>query len=302
MATSNSRPLAILTVIAVGTLATPSSNAHTLFLYSHQSPSEPQTMVTISYGHELPTDSFLSTDVRTIRLDTYRLHGPDQSSFDFEPPEPNLNDSTRTPSKLLVRPGSLAAHLISYDDSSVQGTYQVVATSIPEYYIEYKNGKGRIKVARSSLDELEDADGVESVRTAQRYTFFAKTIFSVSQWSDPQPVGHLVEIIPQTNLAEVKAGDLVTFKVLFNGRPLRIRSVKLEATNRSFAAGAGPESFTLSSTISDGRAQFRFPNAGQWLVTTKVSVDVSQEKSLQHLKSKALTDAYYASLTFDIER
>ena len=120
MATSNSRTLAILTVIAVGALATPSSNAHTLFLYSHQSPAEPQTMVTIGYGHELPTDSFLSTDERTYRLDTYRLHGPDQSSFDFEPPEPNLNASTRTPSKLLVRPGSLAAHLISYDDSSVQ--------------------------------------------------------------------------------------------------------------------------------------------------------------------------------------
>ena len=301
MATSNSRPLAILTVIAVGTLATPSSNAHKLFIYSHQSPSEPQTMVTIGYGHELPTDSFLSTDVNTIRLDTYRLHGPDQSSFDFEPPEPKLKASTRTPSNLLVRPGSLAAHLISYDDSSVQGTYQVTTTSIPQYYIEYKNGKGRNKVARSSLDELKDADGVESVKTAWRYTFFAKTIFSVNQWSDPQPVGQMVEIIPQTNLAEVKAGDLVVFKVLFNGRPFRIPFLNLEATNRSFAAGGGPNSFTLSSAISDGRAQFRFPNAGQWLVTTKVSLDISQEKSLQHLKSKALTDVYYVSLTFDIE-
>ena len=53
---------------------------------------------------------------------------------------------------------------------------------------------------------------------------WAKSFFTVGQWTDPNPVGHLLEIIPTSDLSKVKAGELVSFKVLYKGKPLKTYS------------------------------------------------------------------------------
>jgi uncharacterized GH25 family protein len=52
------------------------------------------------------------------------------------------------------------------------------------------------------------------------YMFSKQILNTVSDGWSAHTVGHTLEIIPQSDLAGVNAGDTIKFKVLFNGNPL----------------------------------------------------------------------------------
>lgn len=289
-----------LSTMLLAVLMSTSTYAHNVFVNSHQSPTEPFTVVNLGYGHELPIESFLVTDSVTVELQDYRVHGPDNSVTDLDIPVPSSSPAIETPTKLRAQPGSVGAYMLHHD-KALGGTYQVSAKSEPRYFTRYKDGGGKTQIRQIPMNEVLAADSNATVDQSYQFNYFAKTVFALEKWSVPEPVGHTLEIIPQTDLTVVRPGELVKFKVLFNGRPVRIVRATVGATNRSFAAGDGPKSFALSSYITDGIAQFTFPHGGQWYLSSILDLDTSSEASLSHMQSKVKKVVHRATLTFEIE-
>lgn len=94
------------------------------------------------------------------------------------------------------------------------------------------------------------------------YSKHAKTFVRVGRpkadrsWSEP--VGMALEIVPEKDPTQLRAGDELPVRVLRNGAPLADFSLGIVhegKTNRSF-----------QKTDSAGRAVFKLPRAGKWLL------------------------------------
>lgn len=77
------------------------------------------------------------------------------------------------------------------------------------------------------------------------------------------PQGLWLEIVPFTDLCEVKVGDTVTFQVLFEGKPLA--GVRLAA---GYAGVTGHGYPVWLRTDAEGKAAVRFDRPGAWFVRT----------------------------------
>lgn len=105
-----------------------------------------------------------------------------------------------------------------------------------------------------------DADGSE------RYGRCAKTLVQVgpagagSQNQVSKPVGLPLEIVPESSPYAVPRSAFLPVRVMYAGRPLAGALVKLTDLNND----ASP--FEVHLTDRDGRASFRMPTSGDWLL------------------------------------
>jgi len=249
-------------------------------------------------------EDFLATEVGTIELETYELIGPDSSRTTLEAPDPEIHDGLNTSSGLVARSGDLGAYQFSYNNDSLQGTYRLAAASKHYYFALYKDKKGQTRIARKPLDEISDPNGIETVVRAIRISYLSNAYMTVGKWTTPTPTGHLAEIVPVTDLHTVRPGDMVRFQLLFDGKPFYDPAglQTLDFLNAEFGATSGPDAHLISSYVSNGVAQFRVPNSGQWLVTALITRDVSTDPSLEALRGKVLEDGYYVTLTFNVSQ
>ncbi|MBW2644925.1 MAG: DUF4198 domain-containing protein [Deltaproteobacteria bacterium] len=110
---------------------------------------------------------------------------------------------------------------------------------------------------------------------------YAKSIITVGQGSDnvSQTFGHRIEIVPLKNPSEVKAGESLPVKILFEGKPL---STYVYATYAGYYSEDEPfPVFTKSN--EKGVAYVKISKPGIWMVVSNHKVDFS------------------ASLTFEIK-
>ena len=291
-----------LVVLVVVLFSFATVNAHFMWINITKSVGSSQIISFFGFGHALPMEDFLATEVGTIELATFELIGPDASRTTLKAPNPEMHDSINTSSGLVARSGDLGAYSFSYDKDSVQGTYQLAAASKYRYFAQYIDKKGQTRLARKPLNEINDPNGIETVVRALRISYLSKAYVTVGKWTTPNLVGHLAEIVSDTDLHTVRPGDMVRFRLLFDGKPIYDPSglQTLDFLNSEFGANSGPDAHHISSYVSDGKAQFRVPNSGQWLVSALVRRDVASEPSLEELRGKVLEDAYYATLTFNV--
>jgi uncharacterized GH25 family protein len=102
-----------------------------------------------------------------------------------------------------------------------------------------------------------------------------------------------------TDLSLVKAGDLVTFKVLFMGKPVSSSPKSNEFITASTPAFDKGKHFSLYSVVKNGAAQFIVQCPGQWLVNCSHKGKVEKEGSLKDLYGKADFSFTGATLTFN---
>ena len=100
-------------------------------------------------------------------------------------------------------------------------------------------------------------------RWRETYTKHAKTFVKVgtgvadtSAWSEP--VGLLLEIVPETDPTTLKAGDTFAFRVLKKGKPLAHFAVGVVHENSHKAQ--------VEKTDEQGRVSFQLNQAGRWLL------------------------------------
>jgi uncharacterized GH25 family protein len=114
--------------------------------------------------------------------------------------------------------------------------------------------------------------------TSEKY---GKSIIVVDKGSEiiNKPFGHRIEIVPLKNPLEVKPGDSIPVKILFEGKPL---STYVYATYAGYYSEDEP--FPVSSKSNEeGVAYVRISQPGIWMVVSNYKVDFS------------------ASLTFEIK-
>ncbi len=274
--------------------------AHTLWVNLYESFAHPpgHAMVSLGWGHAVPMDDLLGSEAGSLQLAAFNLIDPADNKTELPMPVTKMGDVISTKSGITVQDGDLGVRKLGRTNMTMPGTYQVVAVSKDNYFTKYLDKKGKQKITPQSLDQIKD---VQQVLLSAKFTSFAKTFFAVEKWTEPQPVGFDLELMPMTDLSRVHAGDVVPFQITFMGKPLSCgdnNTEYLTATSNTFG---GPDGFFLSAYIINGKAQFRIPTAGQWVVNVYIKQDVSSEKNLSKLMKKCKTVYYSSTISFNVK-
>ncbi len=275
-----------------------SVSAHSLWVNINESLAHPpgHVMTSLGFGHFMPLDDFLISNSGKLEIEKYSLVAPDNSISSLVPPVIKAEASTTSETGMVIIPGDLGLRKISLTDTTMPGTYQVAVESKASYFTGYVDAKGKNKMAAKPMDEIKDA---KSFTFSLLYKATAKSYFSVEKWTQPKPLGYDLEIMPETDITTVRAGDLVKFTITLNGKPLTFDMKEgmkyLHMDSNTFG---GPDKYMLSAYIMDGKAQIRVPTAGAWRASVMVEQEVTKDNEFKALAKKCKTVNYAASVSF----
>lgn len=289
-----------LTALAAALLAAQPASAHNFWVLLTESFAHPPGHVTslLGFGHVLPVDDLLTSEAGVVKLASYQLVGPQGSKVDLGLPDAKVQPKDQTDLGLSVQTGDLGLRKIGLTGKQEPGTYQVAAQSQPLYFTVYLDKNGKRRMAPKPMDQVKDASQVLS---SMKYLSYAKSFFAVDKWSEPKPMGYDLEIMPLTDLSQVRQGDLVRFMVTYKGKPVNISVGSIQTMTCESSVFGGPDKFHLASYIVNGKAQFRVPAAGQWLGNVYYHLSVPGNPQLKDMQGKC-KDIYIAgSLAFNVK-
>lgn len=287
-----------LMFVAVSSIAFPVS-AHMLWVNLYESFAHPpgHVIASIGWGHTVPLDDLPGA----LKLESYELIGPDHGKTALQLPlSEERDDFLPTPTGLQISSGDLGIRKFTLEEKSKPGTYQVSLVSADNYFSLYLDEEGRKKWAPKAMDELENAT---QVLAGMKYKSCAKAYFTLGgEWTQPEPLHNDLELLPLTDLSDVRVGDLVKFRVTLLGDPLSTTPEKgLEYLTANSNTFGGPDKFFLASMLHKGEAQFRMPAAGQWVVNIYTSYDVDPENGPEELIGKCTKVFYSGTVSFHVK-
>jgi len=260
---------------------------------------EPAHVLTaLGFGHALPLDDFLAGQHGVIRMAKYEVVNPDMKKEDLGLPDDTPFQAKQTPLKLAIAQGDLGLRKIILSAGAQQGTYQVSAESVPMFIAKYVNTKGKERMAPKPLDELKD---LKQPIASFKYQSFAKSYFTIGEWTTPAPMGHELEIVPSTDLSNVHAGDVVEFTTYFKGQPVESNNQAIRYLTCSSNTFGSPDGFNLSAPVIHGKGTFRIPTAGQWVANIFYSEKVADNPNLSELNGKCIMVYTAASVFFNVK-
>ena len=178
------------------------------------------------------------------------------------------------------------------------GTYVIgvstrpnMITMSPEDFIEYLKHDGVL----DTLATFEIENKLIEVR--ERYSKHVRTIVQVGYKKTADysnPLGYPVEIVLDQNPYDLKFGEELSFRVLFNGEPVanQIARASYEGFRGHDASGSHIDSYNLR-TDKDGRAHFLLNNKALWYI------------SLIHMQkikdAEADYESNWATITFQVK-
>ena len=291
--------LSVIVVLASIIFST-QAMAHTLWINLYESFAHPpgHAIVSLGWGHAVPMDDLLVSKTAPLQLATFDLIDPALNRTALPMPVLKMEDVIKTSSGMTAQCGDMGIRKLGLTDKTKAGTYQVAVTSKDNYFTMYLDKKGKQKMVTKPLDQVK---GVGKLLTSIKYKSFAKAFFAVKKWTAPKPLGFDLEIMPMTDLSDVRVGDVAPFQITFMGKPFSCGPDGIEyitATSNSFGA---PDGFFLSAYIMNGKAQFRMPAAGQWVVNVYVKQDVTPESNLKDLVGKCTTVYYAGTISFNVK-
>ncbi len=271
--------------------------SHTLWVTTFESHAHQagHILTTIGWGHMPPIDDL----PQEVALESYTLYDPDLVKTDLPLPEKKISAKIETEKGPTIISGDIGARKLALNENCKPGTYQIQVKNSENYYTHYVDKNGRKKWALKPKDEIADAGRIIK---GMLYKAEAVSYFSVGEWTTPKSIGSDLEIVPMTDISNVRVNDLVKFKIFFKGKELSTSPEKsieyITAVSDSFG---GPDKFTLSSMIFRGKGQFRMPTAGRWLVNVYTRQDVTPDGPLKDLVKKCDTILLSSSITFTVK-
>lgn len=263
------RLLTALTCLAIA----PAAQAHDFWLLPATFSVEPTEPVSIGFivghGQEI-SDWKLGWD-RIVSLNHY---GPDGHRGIGETVIARIEETPGKSELSLDAPGT---HMITFTSRD----------SWIELEAEIFNGHVE-KEGLTLVANKREADGTTEEPGTELYSRRAKTLIQVGDvYTDQvtQPVGQLLEIVPDRNPYALGRDDALPVSVYFRGEPLEGATIDLE--NLSVADMA----IQTMTTDSDGKASFKFGKAGTWKVNVIWSVPLENNE-------RADFDTIFTSLTF----
>lgn len=256
------------------------------------------TMVSLGYGHALPMDDILTSPNGRIAIERFELIDPNLKKTDLLKPEFKVSKPDLTTANFDFFAADLATQKIALKENSAKGVYQISAMSKPTFYTRFIDKKGRTRLKMKPKNEVND---IKKVLMALKYQAFAKSYLTVGKWTNPKPLGHGLEIIPRTDLSNLRTGDLVEVDVLFYGKPLDANAKSIDYITAHSSSFGQSDGFSLFSYIKKGKAQFRVQSSGQWMIGISHKEVVTKDGSLKDLYGKTDQVFHGASPTFNVK-
>jgi uncharacterized GH25 family protein len=290
------------TVLALFLSLIMTSNAwgHSFWVNAYESFAHPpgHALITMGFGHVVPLEDLLAGDFGNISIAEYSVYDPSGKKMQLPLPDTKRIMPEELTKTLTVEKGDLGIRKLQFSEDSPKGSYQTAVQSVPAFFTQYVDNKGKTKMAMQSLDKVKN---VEQVIYSIQFMSFAKTIFNYHEWTDIKPLGHDLEITPLVDVSDLHVGDMLPVSVTFMGKPLSIVGTNIEYITATSNTFGGPDKFSLYSYLMDGKAQFRMPTAGQWLLNVNVARDVDKDPTLSDLKGKANKIWYSATLNVTVK-
>lgn len=275
--------------------------SHTLWINSFESKHNHGThhsMVSLGWGHALPYGDQLNSVNGSVGIQNFDLFDPNMKRTKLYSPELKIATPTIEKKSFDIYKADSAMQKIALKKDSQQGVYQLGVATNPTYYTQYIDTKDRMRLKLKPKDEIKD---IKKVLISLKYQGYAKSFITLGDWSEPKSLGHDLEIIPLSDLSRVKTGDLVEFNVALKGKPIssKIPDIKF-ATFWSKNFGQ-EDKFELMSYLKNGKAQFRVPSSGQWVMQIFDAHHVTKDGKSKDLYGKAEIYAVATSITFDVK-
>lgn len=146
---------------------------------------------------------------------------------------------------------------------------------------------------------MDEIQGAESFDFSTRYKAVAKSYFGIKKWRTPQPAGHELELMPVSDLSQVRAGDMVQFTVHLKGEPVTSDMDAVNYLHMTSNTFGGPDKYMLAAYVLEGKAQIRVPTAGEWVASVIIKKDVKPDNELKALFGKCQSVFYGATVSFN---
>lgn len=212
------------------------------------------------------------------RIESFQLDGPHGA-------QPVLGRSGSITG--FAKPEEPGLHLISYHSARVRN--ELPADNFEAYLRE----KGLDQVAKLRAERGERGQPGHEV-----YSRCAKALVWAGDPSARHPaegaspsdraLGLPLEIVAEGNPGALRAGDWLGIKLLYRGSPLPGATVVA-------LSQADPTRPIASVTDAEGRARFRLPAPGAWMITSVHMIEAPRD-------AQADWESFWASLTFELSQ
>jgi len=275
-------------------------SAHSLWVNSfesfHHKPGH--TTVGLGWGHTLPIDDTLNSSNGKVNIEEFSIITPNKEKTLLNIPQMKEAKPTKTAKDFEVFDAQIALQKIALNKDSTKGTYLIQAKTKPTFYTKYIDTKDRQRLKLKSKDKLKN---IKEVLFSVKYQALASSYLSIGKWEKQKATATGLEIIPLSDLSNVKVGDLVEFEVLFFGKPLNFTPktpAYITAHSDTFGLDKG---FMLASYVKNGIAQFEVQSKGQWMLSSSFQEKVRKKGPLKDLYGKVNSVVYASTLTFNVK-
>jgi len=274
--------------------------AHSLWVNSFESFSHQpgHTTLGLGWGHTLPIDDTMNSPNGQVVIETFAIRSPSGHLTALRIPSSESKEPTQKSDNFDLYDADIGLQKVALKKESEQGVYQIEAKSKPTYYTEYIDTTGKKRLKLTPKNTIKD---IQTVLMSIQYEAFAKTYLTLGKWESPKAMEKGLEIIPKTDLSNVKVGDLVEFEVLFYGKPLNVGISSMDYISASSSTFGQSDGFALMSYIQEGKARIRVQSAGQWIVSCLHKDPVTHEGALKELYGKVDYSVNAASVTFNVK-
>jgi len=289
--------ITLTTVLGLSSLS-----AHTLWVTSMESFTHKpgHTTVGLGWGHSIPFDDVLNGPAKVI-VEEFSVTSPNKEKTLLDIPEMKEYKPTKTAKDFEVYDAQLGLQKIALKKDSTQGTYLIQAKTKPTFYTRYVDNKDR---KRMKLKPKNEVEGIKKLLFSVKFEVQANTYLTLGKWTEQKATGKGLEVIPKSDLSNLKVGDMVKFQVLLHGKPLD-SYIKIgqghafiSAESSDFGAGKG---YSLMAGIGNGMAQFEVQSTGQWRLMVNHGQIVTKDGPLKDLYGKVDTVVYSSPLTFYVK-
>ena len=292
----------ILKKVALATILMASSlSAHSFWINSFESFAHKpgHTTVSLGWGHALPMDDILNSPNGKVIVEEFSITDPKGEKTALEIPSNEIAQVQKETKSFDIYNSDVGLQKIALKKKSPKGVYKIEAKSKPTFYTVYLDNKDRKRLKLKPMDKLKN---VKKVMMSVKYQASANSYLTLGdKWKTPKATNQGLEIIPKTDLSNLKVGDLVEFEILFYGKPLSSGMKGTEYITANSSSFGQAHKFSLFSKIKHGKAQFIVQSSGQWKVECGHKDMVTKDGKLKNLYGKANTLANVATLTFTVK-
>jgi uncharacterized GH25 family protein len=241
-----------------------------------------------------------------LEPDKFFYQAGDSLKFSFKVGENFIGESWKVKRDRVVKLElHSATQVVDFKNSVKEGSNTPVTLRLQKegtHVIVMETNQAFIKLDGEKFTEYLQEDGLDEIffqrkrnqtsgdSASEKYSRYTKLIVQAGSKRDDtfKKVCNLpIEIIPEKNPIDLKKGDVIRFKILFQGKPLF--GAKVKVWNRHNHSTSVQNIFSQQ----DGMIETHVSNPGSWMVSV-VTMIPSKESGVDY-------QSYWGSLVFGIK-